>query len=359
MLVSAELAQVPTVNRLVKLWSDRYLPDLSSLTIDGDSLITTELREATSLSGRIRTATKLRDQTIDRNCKLAALRTKDLYTRLPETLYLEEARQLAQSCACIYFKLFDVYQEFHPVSTSSTEQLRAAFGDSSLSAWGIPKIDKLASMLEPLLLDFQEKHIISKDWRTLGFITTQINFSNALLLKDVTPVEQVLISPYLNFVEEQVALPWQRICAAASRYDLHSPAFVLVEKMLPIASDISASVYDRLLKFFPDHYSRRGKLSSPEVRHSCLRDLDMFQAYLWLCVLKESMTVVEQELVALCIMVMESVGVKWEMTAHWNAFLMEEVLNRVEIRHKQLVEPYAKGMVEAFHSQKARFGAAS
>lgn len=76
-------------------------------------------------------------------------------------------------------------------------------------------------------MGIQEQYLISKDWRSLGFITTQINFSNALLLEQLTPIEQILISPYLTFIEEQVALPWQRICAAAVNHDLTSPAFAI------------------------------------------------------------------------------------------------------------------------------------
>jgi hypothetical protein len=117
--------------------------------------------------------------------------------------------------------------------------------------------------------------------------------------------------------------------------------------MLPLTSDIAVVVYNRFLRFFPNYYSRRGKLDHPAIKHSCLRDLNMFQSYLWLCVLEGTLKFVEQELVALCIMVMESIGVKWEITTKWNEFLMEEILNRLDSDQKQLVQPYAEGMIKA------------
>lgn len=357
MLVSAQLAQVPTVDRLVKLWADRYLPDLFALPLGEDPSTLRKLREASSAAGRSQTAMKLHEHLVDENCKLAVIRTQDLYTYLADVLDIKEAIRLSKFAAYIHLKLLEVYQESPPILASSTEQLRATFGDSSLAAWGIPKIEKLADTLEPLLLQFQEQHIISKDWRTLGFITTQINFSNRLLLQQLTPVEQVLIGPYFNFLEEQVAIPWQRVCAAAARYELDSPIFGIVETMMPIASDIALTVYNRLLKSFPAHYSRRGRLDASPVQHSCLRDLTMFQAYLWLCVLQGDLKAVEQELVALCIMVMESVGVGWEMTARWNEFLMEEIVKHLDPSQKSLVQPYADGMIKAFYYKRTRFGA--
>jgi hypothetical protein len=359
MLVSAKLVGVPTVDRLVKIWSDRYLPDLSALSIGSNPSILGELRQASSSAGRVQTANKLYAHLVDKNCKLAAIRVKDLYAYLSGVVDFGEVKRLADSSTDIYLKLLELYQESPSITVLSVEELWSTYGDSPLAAWGIPRIEKLADTLEPLLLQFQEQHLISKDWKMLGFITTQINFSNALLLEQLTPVEQVLINPYLKFLEEQVALPWQRLCAAAAKHNLNSPAFVLVEQLTPIASDIAATTYARLLRFFPNYYSRRGKLSNLAVKHSCLRDLTMFQVYLWLCVLQGDLNVVEQELVALCIMVMESVGVEWRVIAKWNKTLMDEVLNRLDSPQRMLVTSYAEGMIAAFQDSQDRFKATS
>lgn len=355
MLVSTQLVGVPTVDRLVEIWSNRYLPDLSTLPLADDPLIREELRHASSSAGRAETAKKLYVHLVDKNCKLAAIRVKELYMYLSGVLGLGEIKQLADSATQIYLKLLEIYQETPSAQSSSTKQLWATYGDSSLAAWGIPKIEKLSDELEPLLLQFQEHHRLSKDWRTLGFITTQINFSNALLLDQLTPVERVLINPYLQFVEEQVALPLQRLCAAAAKHTADSPEFVLVEQLLPIAPDIAITVYNRLLRYFPNHYSRRGKLDNPAIKHSCLRDLQMFQVYLWLCVLQGNLHIVEQELVALCLMVMESIEVEWKLIARWNKTLIEEILRRLNPCERLLLKPYAEGMIEAFQNKQTCF----
>ncbi|MDF5713320.1 MAG: hypothetical protein PUP93_05390 [Rhizonema sp. NSF051] len=106
--------------------------------------------------------------------------------------------------------------------------------------------------------------------------------------KKLTPVEKVLFCPYLKFMEEHVSIPCQRVCAASLQQQ-NSNALTLVEQMLPMSSEISATVYCRLIEIFLYYRSKTGFLSHPDIGHSCLRDLDMFQAYLWLCVLAESL----------------------------------------------------------------------
>jgi hypothetical protein len=195
------------------------LPDVMMLSIGSNPEIRQELRTVSSAQGRARTAAKLHKRLIEQNCKLAAVRTKDLYAHLSEGLDFAEAHRLAHFTSLIYDKLLEVYQTAPSVVHAAEEDSWATVAASSLAAWGIPKIDRLADMPEPLLLQFQEQHMISKYWRTLEFITTQINFSNALLLEQsLTPVEQMLLSPYFKFVKEQVALPWQRVYAAAVKH---------------------------------------------------------------------------------------------------------------------------------------------
>ena len=348
MLISSQLSEVPTVERLINIWAARYLPDLSVLPIGNNPLVRNELRAASSENGRTQAAEKLSKEIVKQKCSLAAIRTKDLLAQ-HEALDLIEAGRLAKCASHVYLKLLEVYQESSAlVAMSSKGRLWETFGDTSLAAWGIPKIDQLAQVLEPLLLELQEQYLLSKDWRSLGFITTQINFSNALLLEQLTPAEQVLIKPYFKFLEEQVALPWQRVCAAGAKHDSTSPTFTLVEQTLPKVTEISTAVYHRLCTAFPRHYGRRGGLNNPQVKHSCLRDFDMFQAYLWLCILENNLKFVEQELVAMCIMVFENLNISWKMTATANQFLMDETLNHLDSDQETLVTPYMHGMIRAF-----------
>jgi hypothetical protein len=348
MLVSSELSQASTVHHLVNIWADRYLPNLSILSRGIDPDIRARLREAVTAAGRAQTAAKLPPPLVEDTCKLAAVRVKEMYDHLPKVCDLLEALRLAQFSSRVYLQLLEVYQASSDAVKPLPETPRIPSGDAFLSAWGIPKIDTLASTLEPLLLEFQEQYVVSKDWRTLGFITTQINFSNALLLEQLTPAEQVLITPYFTFLEEQVALPWQRICAAAEKWDAAAPEFILVKQMLPRVPEIARAAYLKLSHSFPGYSSRRGRLTDSSIKHSCLRDFSMFQAYLWLCLLQGSLRTIEQELVALCVMVLECVDVPWEMTLQGTHVLIDEIQARLSPDQKKLVEPYTTGLLQAF-----------
>ena len=358
MLKTTRLVRNTSVDRLVKLWAERYVPDLSTLSSKEDHFNVSDLVEASSPEGRALTVAKLNDFIIEIKCQIATLKTNALYAYIPNILDLAEAKHLAHFALLVYQKLIEVYQgSLHSTAALRVIRMQAAVDSlrGSQTSWEMPAIEELATVLEPVLLEFQAQHIASKDWRTLGFITTLLNFANKLLHSKLTIPEQVLIKPYFNFIEEQVALPWQRVCAAAAQHQVSSPAFILVEQMFPASREIAQTVYRQLVQLLPNHRSRRGGLDHPGITHSCLRDLEMFQAYLWLCVLEGSMAPVEDELVDLCVMVMTGVDVKWEMTQLWNQVLADELLARVTPSQSKILLPYIQGLQQAFLKERDRF----
>jgi len=357
MLKTTNIVNTPSVERLIKLWQKRYTPKLPSVYMWQNQSLHQQLLTTASPAGRALTVTKLHKQIVKIRCELAGIQTNALYSYIPNIVNLWEARRLTQFSYQIYLKILDIYQKPSSTIFSKTDHLSSA--SVSVVSLGAPAIEELATALEPLLLEFQERHKTSQDWRTKGFLTTQLNFSNQLLLQKLTPSEQVLLKPYLQFVEEQVALPWQRVCAAAAKYSLDSPTLTLVEKMLPLSEEIAQKVYCKLTQMFPDHCSRRGGLKEPDVAHSCLRDLNMWQAYLWLSVLEGNTTAVEEELLTLCIMVMTGVEVKWELIEQWIKLLRDEILAQVAPSQISLVFPYLIKIQEIFSKRRMRLGATS
>lgn len=369
MLVAVNYIKTPSVERLVKLWAERYKPDLSSLALEEDDRRAyTDLIEAASPENRPLTANKLHQRIIAIKCQMAGIQTNSLYAYIPNIVDLAEANRLTNFALLIYLKILEIYQHPSPTAKEEKDIISTALATSgevsfpswemlSTEAWGMPGIQEIAATIEPILLEFQEQHILSRNWHTLGFITTMLNFSNKLLLlsEKLTRAEQILIQPYFKFVEEQVALPWQRVCIAAAKYDVNSPTFKLVEQLFPASRDIAEVVYSRLIQLLPNHRSRRGELTDPGITHSCLRDLEMFQAYLWLCLLEQSMAPIESELLDLCVMVMTAVHVKWEMTELWNKLLSEEILARLTPAQIAILQPYTDGLQQAFLKHKDRF----
>jgi hypothetical protein len=360
MLIGSQTVSNPAVECLVDLWAERYTLDLSSVSRDQDPSLYNSLIEASLPEGRASTVSKLREALVDAKCQLASIQAKALYEYIPNVVNLSEARQLTQFAVRVYIELLKVYQQLAPTPSSVEDKQQIVAGmvltnHSSLSVWGIPDVKGLAKALESVLIEYQQQYIVSKDWCTLGFLTTQFNFSNQLLLKKLSPVETILIYPYLTFLEEQVAIPWQRVCVAAAKHELNAPAITIVREMLPAALDIATTVYRQLTKLFPDYCGRRGGFEHPGVEHSCLRDLQMFQAYLWLCVLERSFAPVEKELVTLCAMVMQRVGVPWKITVQWNQLLMDEIGHRLKPEQQSYLLPYMRGMQQAFYDQHIGF----
>lgn len=345
MLKTSKIVKTPSSERLLNLWARRYTPEISSLLADSTACY--ELLKAATQEGRASTGKKLRDKMLDINCQMGWVQTNNLYSYIHNVLDLNEARCITRFSFRIYRKLIKIYQEQSP---------KMEVENNSLSQWLIPAVEELAYALEPMLILFQEQHVASKDWRSLGFMTSQLNFTNKLILKKLTVAEQVLLAPYLKFVEEQVAMPWQRVCSNAANYELDSPELKIVEHMMLVAPEIAQSVYCKLIELLPNTHSRRGKLTHPGITHSSLRDLNMFQAYILLCFLEKSMVPIEQELLPLCVMVVEGIEIKWELTQKWCEVLVSEMESRLDSEQKHLLEDYIQGMKQVFLQEHRRFG---
>ncbi|BAY82897.1 hypothetical protein NIES267_23820 [Calothrix parasitica NIES-267] len=345
MLKASEIAKTRSAEHLLNLWARRYTPEISSLVANSSSC--DELLKASTPEGRALTARKLKDKMLDINCQMGWIQTKNLYSYIPNVLDLNEARRITKFAFRVYKKLLDIYQHQSP---------KIEIENNSLSQWVIPAVEELAYALEPILIIFQEQHVASKDWRSLGFMTSQLNFTNKLMLKKLTISEQALLSPYLKFVEEQVAMPWARVCAKAASYQLNSVELKLVEQMMPIAPEIAKSVYRKLIELLPNNRSRRGKIADKGISHSCHRDLNMFQAYILLCFLEKSLEPIEQELVPLCAMVVKGVEIKWELTQKWCEVLASEMESRLDSQQKSLLQPYTQGMKQAFFKERISLG---
>jgi hypothetical protein len=354
-LVTTRLVNDTSVDRLVQLWAERYVPDLSTLSSKAGSLTFSELVEAASPEGRAKTVAKLQ-QIVEINCKCAGIQTSVLFSYIPNIVNLTEGQGIARTAAQVYQKVLEVYQQqsLPPALLAILPQVGAVdFSTDTFRSSALPKLDfsevkQLATALEPLLLQLQEQHLSAPDRRTIGFMSTQFHLCSKLVLNRLTTPEQLLLSPYFKFVEEQVCIPWQRVCAAAAKHNLDSPVLALVEQMLPASMEIALNVYRRAAQLYPNHRSRRGKLHDPGVRTSSIRDIEMFQGYLWLCALEGNMRAVEEELLPLCIMVFPSIDVSWELVEQLLPLLVAEIQARVSPEQVQLLLPYTEAMQQLF-----------
>lgn len=310
MLKSCRVSDQNTSQRLLTLWAKRYKPELVTLATSSNEFPVADLVVLTSAEGRAQTSDRVMQRLIN-YCELAGLKTNNLYAYIPNVINLSEALSLACSVEQVYRQILTLYRRQPPLRPflkyfSDTEAILVELGQDALM---LPLIHQLASDLEPILLTLQKAHLETSNYRTVGFLTTQFHLVNQSIQASLSPCEQLLLGPFLKFAEEQVAIPWPRVCAVADGYSADTPEIGLVEKLMAACYDIADEVYTKLKRLFPHIQSRRGTLHHAGVQQSTLRDLMMLQAYLWLALLEKDTAILEQELLPMCQMVFPAIDI--------------------------------------------------
>lgn len=347
MVNSFQRSRLSSSERFIEVWTTRYLSSDSPLSgKDASELKPYDLDVAASARGRRGTLEKLSESSIKLACRRAALRTQDLYVYNSNSK-IRNSAELVRFSVEAYGVLFKFYQTHTPIVVSS-QVVQQTSSNRVFSVFSIPEITVLAEVLQPHLSIFQSRYDVETDWQTLSFLTTQLNLSGELLLETLDAAEQVLLRPYVSFLEEYGAIPWYQLYGAAASIESFSDKFLVVERMLAKVSEISLAVYIKWSQLFGGYYNRRGQLDNPGVKHSSIRDFSMFQVYLWLCVLQGNLAPIEQELVVLSHLVYEGLGIPWEMTVKGTQLLAKEIMNTLESDEQALVSPYTEGMVQIF-----------
>jgi len=186
------------------------------------------------------------------------------------------------------------------------------------------------------------------DPRTLGFVSMQFHYTGMMLLEQLSPLEQSLFAPYLKVMDDHLYMPLQAAYEAAASYEIDSPALVAVQQLLLVSTNIAHSVCEQVSRLRPTYSSYSGELTSPIVRVSSIRDVEMFQVYLCLCVLESNIRSVQQELFPLCVMLYPKLKVSWELVQEMLRAIGWEILDRLSADHTAIFVPYLKALSEMF-----------
>lgn len=198
--------------------------------------------------------------------------------------------------------------------------------------------------------DLRQKHT-AIDPRTLGFVSMQFHYTGMMLLKQLSPAEQALFSPYLKVMDDHLYMPLRAAYDAAAMHASNSPALTAVQQLLPVSSKIAHAVYNQVHRLHPRYESHSGSLGSAIVKVSSIRDVEMFQVYLCLCALENSIGSVQQELFPLCVMLYPCLKVKWELVQEMLQTLGWEMHERLSPEHLAVFFPYLKALTEMFSSE--------
>lgn len=184
--------------------------------------------------------------------------------------------------------------------------------------------ERFAVNIAPELGNIRAK-FTAVDPRVIGFVSMQFHYTGQLLLQLVDPAQQGVLKLYFKAIDDHLYMPLQRAYDAASSYPYTSPELNIVRTLLPHSSLVAKRVVAQVLEAFPNHQCLSGPLKSASVRLSSTRDAEMFQTYLWVCLLEGNASVVQQELFPLCVMLYPTFNVKWKLVRYMLKLLQREI----------------------------------
>ncbi|MFG6099763.1 hypothetical protein D0962_30725 [Leptolyngbyaceae cyanobacterium CCMR0082] len=331
---------------LLKIWLIRYLPKLGLISLQAHSHVKARLAVAVSAEARQETRRKVLGN-LTAHCTMSGLRAQHLMMDSHMPLQILEAQKITHQIVAIYQYLMEAYvRDFvfapvlHHLHTTDSKQV--------VALQILPKFHQLMQGLAPLLKGLQSLISTSTNLRAIGFLSTQIHLSRQRILSRLDVYERIWLSPYLQLTEELLCMPWQRVCIAAGNHSSNSPAAALVTKMLPLTEPIASAVYHRALRTFPNHVSRQGCIQSDPVQTSSVRDLSMFQTYIWLSLLEGNISVIKNELLPLCLLVFPCSKVSWQFVQYGIQWLSEEIYLHLTSPETLMFSSYIKPIQRLF-----------
>ncbi|MBW4494074.1 MAG: hypothetical protein KME26_13490 [Oscillatoria princeps RMCB-10] len=186
------------------------------------------------------------------------------------------------------------------------------------------------------------------DPRVLGFVNLQFHHTGQLLLEQLPDSERPQLGYYFKVIEDNLNMPLQRSYEAAVARDSESPELLAVQQLLPVSSEIAEKVCWRVAQLHPNYRTLSGLLSQPRANLSSAIDVEMFQVYLWVCLLEGSIAAVQQELFPLCVFLYPVLGIKWELVRQMLSLLQEEMQRCLPADSHALFAPYFQALSEMF-----------
>ena len=162
------------------------------------------------------------------------------------------------------------------------------------------------------------------DPRVIGFVSMQFHYTGQMLLELLEGKQRQILQLYFKAIDDHLYMPLHRAYDAASNYPYDSTELNIVRTLLPRSSAIAQKVVSKVLEAFPNHQCYSGPLRSSVVKSSSTRDAEMFQTYLWVCLLEKNASVVQQELFPLCVMLYPTFNVRWEIVGYMLKLLQRE-----------------------------------
>jgi Phycobilisome protein len=343
-----------SVESLAQQWAKKYLQNLrvdSSDQEDNQS----HLSEIVSLAGREKTANKimesLRSVSATAWNKTEALLSAEVKRHNIDP-NLINPWEVAGDSFKIYQKTLNVYTQqaaSRPLSLVMKSTVESnALGEQASEVYTEQVAPSQLARVISADIGAMRKKYTSVDPRVIGFVNMQFHYTSQMLIQPLTPVEQALIGAYFKVIDDHLYMPLQRAYDAAANHDYKSPTLSAVQQLLPVSTEISQKVCQRIIDIYPNYYSMSGRLSDATVKISSTRDVEMFQVYLWVCALEGNITAIQQELFPLCVMLYPTLKVHWEIIRQMLHLLGQEMQARLTPEQSKHLMPYFQVLWDMF-----------
>ena len=325
---TVESQQPENLQTLAVLWARKYYLSVASGQERGQPQPKQNLTETTSIESKKKTANKLMQK-----LNLASAKAWSL----TESLLGEEIQR----------------QDINPelinpleIATDTRELFQKAL---DAYASGIPP-QRLSVMVGRNCGLVRQKYT-SVDPRAIGFVSMQFHYTGQKLLEWLTLDEQKVFAPYLKVMDDHMYMPLQAAYEAAAQHDEDSPLLLAVQHLLPLSTKIACEVCQSVSRQHPNYQSYSGALTAETVKISSIRDVEMFQVYLCLCVLDRTIYSVQQQLFPLCVMLYPCLKVSWTLVQEMLLFMSWEIQERLPLQDVPIFHPYLRIFSEMFSQE--------
>ena len=343
------------VESLAQQWAKKYLQNLQVDEHKEQTNDAISLKEVVSQAGREKTAYQLMESLRSVSAK-AWNKTEALLSAEVKRHSIKPSLinpwEIAADSFNIYQKALDIYIKQAPLRQLSMV-MRLARESESLSEKALEIYteqvapSQLASVISANVSAMRNKYS-KDDPRVIGFVSMKFHYTSQMLLEPLSPLEQSLVGAYFKVIDDHLYMPLQRAYSAAAKHDYDSPALSAVQQLLPASTEIAKKIYQRVVEIYPTYRCHTGLLSDSVVKTSSIRDVEMFQVYLWVCALEGNISAIQQELFPLCVMLYPTLKVQWELIRQMLHLLGQEMSLRLTPEQADTLMPYFQVLWQMF-----------
>ncbi|MEO1145601.1 MAG: hypothetical protein AAFY26_08385 [Cyanobacteria bacterium J06638_22] len=210
--------------------------------------------------------------------------------------------------------------------------------------------EQFSVIISPQCGQLRQQHT-TMDPRLQGFLSMQFHYTGKFLLEELPPVERVLVADYFKVMDDHLYMPLQRLYDAAAQLPYQAQALVATRELLPLSTQIAEFICAQVAESNPTYRCNSGRLNAPEVRTSSIRDIEMFQIYLCLCVLENNIASIQQELFPLCVMLYPPLNVRWSLVRQLVTGLTHELQTRLTPASFSVFIPYLHSLHGLFSEE--------